>query len=259
MDILKGKRIFQNKNILTLASILSVLLALSLVCTGCLFVLNRLGVFELPRAESIDTHSTGDAFSLPIFTPEELTVEEIAAAKEKMEGLLLMLPFADQYYIKVYVSYFPAGNSNHSVQTSLYDVALFGDKYKITRYNTSLVVEEIITCDGKRVQVIDYRSASMDYFALSPEFSFVRVAPFPDFSLITQEDYAILDYTEENGICTVSCFYPKISATERINFSMETGIPTSISVYYHDQISVYMEFEALDLNFSFTDSMFAID
>ena len=259
MDILKGKRVFQNKNILTLASILSVLLALSLVCTGCLFVLNRLGVFELPHEEIVDTRSTGDDFSLPIFTPEELTVEQIAAAKEKMEGLLRMLPFADQYYMNVYVSYFPSGKIDDSVQTLFYDVALFGDQYKITRYDTSLVVEEIIICDGKRVQVIDYRSASMDYFTLSPEFSFVRVAPFPDFSLMEREPYTIMEYTEDSGICTVSCFYPNFSATERVSFSMETGIPTSITVYCDNRLFASMDFADVDLNFPFTDSMFNID
>lgn len=66
------KKITASKNILTLLSVLSVLLAFSLVCALCLFAMDRFGIVDLSNSVTDETRNApaDTDFPLPVHTTD---------------------------------------------------------------------------------------------------------------------------------------------------------------------------------------------
>ena len=94
------------KNLLTLVSVLSVLLAFTLVCALCLFVLYKTGIaefaFGLP-GEIQGGVPAGTDFSLPVHTAAS-PAANAALTEASFDRMLAETPFVDSYYIKIQIS-----------------------------------------------------------------------------------------------------------------------------------------------------------
>ena len=259
--ILMGKeRAFKSKSLLTLCAILSVLLAFSAVCAGCLWVLNRAGVFEFPaRVNAPGSEKTGEAaVSLPVNTQPVTQAIPVLSGADALSALLAASPFSDSYYMSLSVETDGAGNSELPA-SGLYEIWRFGDKYKINRYNADNEIKHTVTCDGVRVQVTDFDAMSNRYYAYSPEYRFEQIAPLPDFARLMQQTHDVFAYTEADGVCRATWEYTTVGFIDEAHISMSDGMPMTFSRYKSGQVVWKLDVLSIDVDFPFTDEMFYVD
>ena len=153
-----------SKNILTLLSVLSVLLVFSLVCMLCLLAMDKLGIVKLFGSSETEPESIPmqTEFPLPVHTEETSGASAVGGNLSALEKILVDIPYSDSYYIKIQVSVDEtAGDGVPAPGT--YEIWRFGDKYKIHRYNSNNEIEWMVTCDGDRLQVVDFTDLSNAY------------------------------------------------------------------------------------------------
>lgn len=249
------------KNILTLISILSVLLAFSLVCTLCLFVLYQTGIvnfpFGDPEAERRGTPSETD-FSLPVHTASSPHADSVVAGPVDFENILAESPFSDSYYLKITVTSDETAGADVPA-SGTYEIWRYGDRYKINRYSEANETEQIVTCDGTRIQVIDFLTPSSTYYSVSDGYTFEQMSPLPDFRLLLQEEHEVFEYWERNGVCTAAYEYTSLATVDNVSFSMSTGLVEAFSRYRGGRVIWRLEVLSKDLDFAFSDYMFRID
>ena len=248
------------KNVLTLISVLSVLLAFTLVCALCLFVLYKTGVADFafgPPGEVQGGAPAGTHFSLPVHTAASPTANA-ALTGANFDRILAETPFVDSYYIKIQVSSDETAGDDVPV-SGTYEIWRYGDRYKINRYNSGNETEKIITCDGTRIQVIDFLAPSIAYYAVSDGYTFEKLAPLPDFRLLLEEEHEIFEYREKDGACTAAYEYTSLAMVDNVRFSMSTGLIESFSRYRGGRLIWTTDVLSTDLDFSFRDYMFSID
>lgn len=248
------------KNLLTLVSVLSVLLAFTLVCALCLFVLYKTGIaefaFGLP-GEIQGGVPAGTDFSLPVHTAAS-PAANAALTEASFDRMLAETPFVDSYYIKIQISSDETAGDDVPV-SGTYEIWRYGDRYKINRYNSGNETECVITCDGTRIQVIDFLAPPSTYYAVSDGYAFEKMAPLPDFSLLLEEEHEIFEYMERDGVCTAAYEYASLAMVDNVRFSMSTGLIASFSRYRGGRVIWTIDVLSTDLDFSFSNYMFSID
>lgn len=166
------------KNFLTLISVLSVLLAFALVCALCLFVLYKMEIVEFafgPPKEVQGGTLSGTDFSLPVHTAAPPTANAVVTGTVGFDRMLAETPFSDSYYIKIQISSDETAGNDVPV-SGIYEIWRYGDRYKINRYSSGNETEQIITCDGRRIQVIDFLAPSSIYYSVSDGYTFEKMA-----------------------------------------------------------------------------------
>lgn len=251
-------KLTKNKNFLTLASVLSVFLAFILVTVLCLFACDRLGIMRIdlfPKKEGANVGEAGGKFALPVHTEGAPAREPLPSGKTYYEKLLRSAPFVDDYYLRLRVISDPTLDSS-APPTGEYEIWHFGSRYKIHWYGNDSRVKKVITCDGTRVQVIDYQEASTEYYAVSAGYTYEEMTPIPSFT----EDYPIVrevfEYSEEDGICMAACEYPTLSMLDTVRFSMSSGVLRSFARYREGRTALTIDVVSADLDFHFSDYMF---
>ena len=254
------KKIFANKNVLTMMSILSVLLAFALVCALCLFAMDRLGIVKLSFSASQETGgvSAETDFPLPAHTAKTPSVSAVTGGISVFETVIEDIPFSDSYYIKMQISADQTAGDDLP-EPGTYEIWRYGDKYKIHRYNSNYETEMVITCDGTRLWVIDYLNTSSMYYNVSDGYTFEKVAPYPDFHFLSDVEYEIFEYSESGDICSAALEYASLSTVDNIVFSMSTGMLHSFSRYHAGRIIWKIDMLSFDLDFDFMDYMFSIN
>ena len=254
------KSVFKSKSLLTLCAILSVLLAFAAVCAGCLWALNRAGVFEFPaRMNAPGPEKTGEAaVSLPINTQSPLPARPVLSGADVLSVLLGASPFSDNYYMCFSVETDGAGNGDLP-PSGLYEIWRFGDKYKINRYNADSEIKHAVTCDGVRVRVTDFDAMSNRYSTYSPEYRFERIAPLPDFALLMEQAHDIFAYNETDGVCGATWEYTTAGFIDEVRISMSDGMLVTFSRYKSGQVIWKIDVLSTDADFPFTDEMFRVD
>lgn len=249
------------KNFLTLVSVLSVLLAFTLVCALCLFVLYKTGIaefaFGLP-GEARGVTPSGTDFSLPVHTAAPPSASAVITGTVSFDRMLAETPFSDSYYIKIQVSSDETAGGDVPA-SGTYEIWHYGDRYKINFYNSKNEIEKIITCDGTRIQVINFLALSSTYYTVSDGYTFEKMAPMPDFSLLLREDHEVFEYLEKDGICSAAYEYTSLAMVDNVSFSMSTGLIDSFSRYRGGRVIWKTDVLSTDLDFSFSDYMFSID
>ena len=249
-----------SKNILTLLSVLSVLLVFSLVCMLCLLAMDKLGIDKLFGSSETEPESVPmqTEFPLPVHTEETSGASAVGGNLSALEKILVDIPYSDSYYIKIQVSVDEtAGDGVPAPGT--YEIWRFGDKYKIHRYNSNNEIEWMVTCDGDRLQVVDFTDLSNAYYSVSEGYSFESMAPLPELGILATEEHEIFEYSEDGDICNVAIEYPSISTVDNIVFSMSTGILHSFSRFQGSGSVWKIDLISSDLEFAFRDYMFRID
>ena len=197
-----------------------------------------------------------DTPDLPIYLKEHQTVIGVGTEGLVSEDLIKEIPFTDTYYIKLEVN---SDTKEGPFAEGIYEIWRYGDKYRIHRYHPEdNEVEYIAICDGTRVMMTDFSTASITYEDYGAAYAFSEVAPLPNFRKLFADMHVYSSYVEDRETCAFSCVYPMLQVTDRVKFSKSTGI---ISYYYGlhgpttllsvDLISVSCSYEFKDYMFSF--------
>lgn len=253
-------KLTKNKNFVTLASVLSVFLAFILVTALCLFACDRLGIMRVELFPPKDKESVGEAggkFSLPIHVEAPFSGEEIPSGKRFYEKLLRNAPFTEDYYLRLRILS-DTLLDNTAPPSGEYEIWHFGERYKIHWYGNDGRVKKVITCDGTRVQIIDYQAASNEYYDVSSGYTYEEMTPLPRFGVILPLVREVFEYSEKDGICMAACEYPTISQLDTVRFSMTTGVLRSFSRYRDGRTAFTIDVVTSDLDFTFSDYMFEI-
>ncbi len=252
---MKKNGIFSAKSVLTLVSVLSVLLIFSLFCVGALYVLNKMDVVYFPFEES-ETEEKGinSAVSLPFHQEETNTVSIVSPDLSAYTLLTKETPFTDSFYLKLRVN----RNDEDTPTVSIFEIWRFGEKYRINRYNDQDEVEYMITCDGERVQVVEFATLTDSYYMMNEGFHFDDITPLPDFSTFFTEEYEIFEYSASDELYVCVCEYPEERRVDDIRFYKSTGL---LSVYKRIQNGkniLSIETLAANASYPFSAKMFEI-
>lgn len=240
-------------------SILSILLGFSLLCGGALAALHYFGVVSLFAEEEEVTVSAGvenTAPDFPIYTKTPQAAVGVGTEGLVPEELIEEMPFTETYYIKLEVR---SDTKVGAFAEGIYEIWRCEDKYRIHRYHLSdSEVEYIMICDGTRVKMTDFATASISYADYGAAYAFSEVAPLPNFRKLFADVHSFSSYEEGKDSCVFSCEYPLLGVTDHVGFSKSTGLIT----YYHrvhgdmpllfvDVIEVYDGYDFMDYMFSF--------
>lgn len=248
-----------DKNVLTVLSILSVLLLFSGVCALSLFGLYRMGVITLPKTQDEEVSlGTQDGLSFPVYTLAEENVYIPPSLDQSMEKLFWEAPFRDSYYIKVEVSTTAEADPTLP-DAGTYEIWRYGDRFKINYYDFFDSVVQSVTCDGERIQVMNYRDASTVYYMLSADYGYDTFSPIPDFSDLSNQVYRTRTYVEKDGICTIIYEYDEGEIREKVSVDMTTGVITGFIRSYQGRIQMHVTLTGSDFSFVFQDYMFYLN
>ena len=247
-----------NKTVLTVLSLVSVLVFFFATCFFALWGLLRLDVFSMPgETVAYRPPAEGDDMSLPVHTlTEDHSISELGA--DVLENLWGNMPFSDSYYVKVSVVS-QENNYYFLSESGTYEIWRYGDRFHINHYDTKGKIMRNITCDGKRIQIKNYDSASAEYVQLSNEYNFDTFSPIPDFSDMKNRNYRIISYHEENGILTAYYEYDEGFFFDKIEVDMQTGLVVNYLRRYYGDPRYQLTVENFDFDFVFEDYMFALD
>lgn len=258
---MRNNPIRRSNSALTLLAILSVLLAFSLICACCLFVVYRTGVFELPALFSKDPvpveTNGGEVVSLPVHTEKMPSIEPISDKTEAFEDLLSSLPFSDRYYISVLITTNGEGAEELS-PAGTYEIWRLDEKYKI-KYSVQNEEKRTVTCDGERVQIVDFEAITNRYFDFSPEYRFERMSPLPNFASLMHQIHDVFSYEEMNGVCSAAWEYTTLGFIDSVRLSMKDGMLLSFSRYKGGSIIWQIDVLSADDAVLLTDAMFRVD
>lgn len=247
------------KNTLTILSILSVFALFFGICTVAIVGLYHVGVIALPSDETETMLPTGnDDMSLPVHTLREEEVLFAPSDVDALEKLLPHLPFSDSYYVKIELI---SDRESDPVlpESGIYEIWRYGERFKINHYSAEYGVLRSITCDGKRIQITDYRTATNEYRELSADYHFETFSPIPSFEDMKNTVYQATSYREENGVCTVIYEYDEGDVQEKIEVSMQSGVIESFTRRYRGAVQMKFTLEGKDLEFAFQDYMFNLN
>ncbi|MBQ8496752.1 MAG: hypothetical protein IJ489_04760 [Clostridia bacterium] len=253
---MKKNGTFSAKSFLTLASVLSVLLIFSLVCAGALSVLNRMDLVYFPFENTETEAKAGDpAVSLPIHEADDATAALISFGTASYVRLVREMPFTDNFYLKLRVNHAEGG----APYSGIYEIWRFGDQYRINRYNEQDEVEYMLTCDGERVQLVDFGTLTDSYYMMTDGFFFDDVVPLPDFENFYQGEYEIFEYSETDTLCIAACEYPEENAVDEVQIYKETGLLSSYKYIRDGKTLLVIETLSLNSAFGFSEKMFEIN
>lgn len=253
---MKKNGIFSAKSFLTLASVLSILLLFSMVCVGALYVLNRMGIVYFPfEREETEEKNREPAVSLPLREADDASVSLIPSGTASYVNLFRNSPFTDDFYLKLRVIHEDSG----APYSGIYEIWRFGDKYRINRYNEQDEVEYMLTCDGERVQLVDFGTLTDSYYMMTEGFFFDDIAPLPDFRSFYQGEYEIFEYSETDTLCSVACEYPAENAVDEVQIYKETGLLSSYKYIKDGKTLLVIETLSLNSAFGFSEKMFEIN
>lgn len=254
---MKKNGIFSAKSFLTLVSVLSILLMFSLVCAGVLFVLNRMDLVYFPFETDEQEKTLESDASVLLSLSAESKVYAVTAPTgiAAYEALVKEAPFSDSFYLKIRVRHEKEGQPYSGV----YEIWRFGEKYRINRYNEQDEVEYMVTCDGERVQLVDFGTLSASYYMMSDGFFFEEIAPLPDFSSFFTDQYEIFEYSETDTLCIAVCDYPTRNTVDETKLYKETGLPASYKRITNGETVLTIETLSVNSAFGFSERMFEID
>ena len=185
---------------MTLFSVLSVLLTFSALCFGVLMFLNRMDIVYFPASPTetaSDSQGEEHAVSLPIRTEKTSAIPYSPIGPVSYRELALQSPFIDSYYLKIRV----VNRGEERPYSGIYEIWRFGEKYRINRYSDQDEVEYMLTCDGDRVQVVDFGTLSASYYLMNDGFAFDDVAPLPSLRVLLEQEYELFEYEETDTLC----------------------------------------------------------
>jgi hypothetical protein len=116
----------------------------------------------------------------------------------------------------------------------------------------------MMTCDGERVQLVDFGTLSDSYYLMNDQYLFENVVPLPNFRMLLQEEYEIFEYTEADGLCIVACEYPALSMVDETKLDRESGMLVAYKCIRKGQLDLSIQTLTSDTDFVFSDRMFEI-
>ncbi len=250
--------VFSAKSLVTLFSVFSVLLLFSAVCLGVLTLLHHMNIVYFPETQtesSADVQSDEAAVSLPLHTERENTVVYSPIGAVAYKDIAMQTPFIDSFYLKVRV----LNLRKEQPYSGIYEIWRFGEKYRINRYSEQDEVEYMVTCDGERVQIVDFGTLSASYHLMDEGFFFKNIAPLPDLDELLENDYELFEYEETDTLCIAVCDYPTLNLVDETQLFKTTGLLSSYKRIQDGQTVLSLQTLAVDTQFVFSDRMFEID
>ncbi len=245
----KLKKLFSGNGSLTLLSLISLFLVFALVCGGVLFAVYEAGIIDSPFAVATTTPVRGTA------APPSNAVarEELDGIDtlENLEGLLAAFPYYDDFFAEFYITY-----AYESYNIEFYRIYRHGKKYRIEIYDAYDNMKKKIVCDGARVVLTDYISASDAVYALSEEFSFERQAPLPSFALFKDEEYRITSFSESGDRISVRCDFPTLAMYDIVTVDLSTGIMEAARTYFGGQVVMFYDIRTFETEYLFNELLF---
>ena len=251
----KRKSIPGVKSFLTLISVLSVLFFFSLICAACLWGLHQIGILTIPAvADKTEGGDIGGGeASLPTHTIPNATAEIPDFGAAAFESLIFTAPFSDSYYVRARVM---ADGSDGMPVAGTYLIWRFGTRYQINCYGEDDEPLWMITCDGERVQSVDFVEGTNVYDVYSEAYAFATTAPFPSFT--ASDGFTVGGYTEQDGVCTARLAYPDGVTADEVRLSLATGMLVSFARLRGTEIIWRVEMMDVDMDFPFVEDMFRI-
>lgn len=250
--------VFSAKSFVTLFSVLSVLLIFSAGCFGVLLLLNHMNIVYFPTAlTKNETAESGAeaAVSLPLYTERERTLTYSPIGAVAYESLAVHTPFVDSFYIKISV----VNQTQDKPDSGIYEIWRFGEKYRINRYNEQDEVEYMVTCDGERVQIVDFDMLSASYYLMEDGYAFDEVAPLPSLTELLANEHELFEYEETDTLCIAVCDYPSLHMVDETQIFKSTGILSSYKRIQDGKTVLSLQTSSVDTQFVFSDRMFEID
>jgi hypothetical protein len=254
------KKLFSSKSFLTMMSILSILLGFSLLCGGALAALHYMGVVSLFSAEEEIMISDGLENNNPDFKDYTKTPHmAVGVGTEGLvpEDLIVEMPFTDTYYLKLEVY---SETKEGAFAEGVYEIWRYENQYRIHRYHLSdSEVEYITICDGNRVMMTDFTTASLSYAEYGVTYAFSEVAPLPNFRKLFADVHSFFSYEEGAEYCSFSCEYPLLGVTDHVEFSKSTGLISHYSRHHEDTVLLSVDVIAVSDSYDFMDYIFSFD
>ena len=254
------KRFLTSKSFLTAVSVLSVLLIFALLCGGTLALLHAWGIVKLPTDDSeilIPNEEHDGIGELPIGAGSDVTLSEVGADIHASDRLLAAMPFTDAYYMKVQVD---SPSTTGRYATGLYEIWRYGEKYRINHYRINGEAVSIMLSDGERVRITNFDEMMVDYEPYSPTLAFRRVAPFPDFEeSFSRQTHRLVSHERIDNRRIFTYEYPLSGEIEEIDVYSDTGLLLSYRRRLDEQTLMSVNVITADVDFVFSDYMFAVD
>ncbi len=248
----KLKKILVNNGSLTLLSIISLILVFAIVCFAALSLIYKAGIIDPSFFLRAEETTQG------VFYPsaDEENVEPGYAAidsEENFKKLLSSFPYYDDFYTEFYVTY---------VYESLYNVEFYriyksGERYRIETYDMQNNLAQLTLCDGTRAYVTNGEGHTASY-PVSADFTLANQAALPSFLFYESGEYALIEYTEETGICTVTCEYPSLGTSDVVSIDMKTGIMKSSITSLDGKVIMFYDIMDFETECVFEEGVFVL-
>ena len=255
---MKKKETKQISAWLSLVAILSVIAVFFLVCFGVMFVLNRLGVYELPKLFNKNNDDTLESGEL-VQNIEDVSVDFVLHTnnKEFYEKLIRKIPIQNNFYLQADVTTF----SNDESVIYHYWIWRYGSKYRMAILNNeNYDLVKMIICDGENVKVEFVETNQIEYHKIDEGYSFLQQTPIIDFSFLDEDDFGYIEKINgNNDRIDYTIQYTLIN--EVINISLDTNeyIPIEYKIERNGQKLVeykLLNYENVDY---FTNEQFNIE
>lgn len=248
----KLKKILLNNGSLTLLSIISLILVFVFVCLIVLSIIYKAGIIDSSFFLRAEETTQGSFYP----SADEENVEPGYTAldsEENFKKLLASFPYYDDFYAEFYVTY---------VYEALYNVEFYriyknGGRYRIETYDMQNNLAELILCDGTRVSVTNKEGHTASY-PVSDDFTIAKQAALPSFLFYENGEYTLIEYTEEGGICTVTCEYPSLGTTDVVSIDMETGIMKSSITSLGGKVIMFYDIMDFETECVFGEDVFIV-
>lgn len=241
----KIKKLLSSNGAMSLYSIFTLMAAFFLVCTAVIFGLSRAGLFDIPHGtEQVNTTSPAERDG------ENANYEYVSepTGGEAMAKLLSAYPFADNFYMEVYMMF---ATPDGFIQD---DLRLWksGNRYKLYYNEGTEQKKYSVVCDGKTVSYFsaaDELVFSTDY---SEAYAFENMAYVPAFCLFSEEEYTVTDCYMRDGEYIVEYTISSLSYADKVYISADSGIVRSVRTYCEGALVSRYDIGSYELNFDFS-------
>lgn len=241
----KIKKLLSSNGAMSLYSVFTLVAAFFLVCTTVIFGLSRAGLFDIPRG------GTQEETSAPAGRDgENANYEYISdpTGGEAMAKLLSAYPFADDFYMEVYMMF---ATPDGFVQD---DLRLWknGDRYKLYYNEGTEQKKYSVVCDGKTVSYFSADDELLFSTEYSEAYSFENVAYVPSFCLFANDGYTVTDCYKRDNEYIVEYTIPSLSYTDKVHISEDSGIVRSVRTYCEGALVSRYDIGSYELNYDFS-------
>lgn len=240
--------------ILSLASILSIVVVFAVICAGALSLLAKFNVMEFSFGKKDggdDGKGPDEETELYLHEKDESAVpSRVIPDRETLRSMIRSTDYPDSVFIRCEMG---RSLGDGKMTTEYYDIWRSAGKYKIVKYDGEFSEIEMYLCDGRRVR---YTTPDGTVVAYPTDImTFDRVSPIPSREFASDPACDIVYTNASDGRFEVMLSTGDGGDVYDVMFSMDEILPVYMR-QIHDSETV-MTYEVLLLSFGVSDKVFS--